>query len=266
VIEAMHDEHNIFKMGGLRRQLPLTFWTFLIGAASLSALPLVSAGFYSKDLILWSAWSSPMGSASLWGAGLAGALLTSLYTFRMVFLTFFGPPRVTVTRTPGYREQIPLVVLAFLSIAGGFVPLTGYLQSVLPATATAAGKAGAEVALQVTAALVSVAGILVAYLLYLRSPQYVEAFVRTPSGAALQRFWFSGWGFDWLYDRLFVWPYVWLARADRSDVIDLIYAGIAGVTQALNRALSRTETGRVRWYAAGIGAGAILIIAIVVFS
>jgi NADH-quinone oxidoreductase subunit L len=266
VIEALHDEHNIFKMGGLRRQLPLTFWTFLIGAASLSALPLVTAGFYSKDLILWSAWSSPMGSAGLWGAGLAGALLTSLYTFRMVFLTFFGPPKTPVTRTPGYREQIPLVVLAFLSVAGGFVPLTGFLRSVLPATATAAGKAGSEVALQVIAALISLAGILVAYLLYLRSPQYVEAFVRTPSGAALQRFWFSGWGFDWLYDRLFVRPYVWLARADKDDGIDLIYQGIAWISQALNRALTRTETGQVRWYALGIGVGAILIIAIEVFS
>jgi NADH-quinone oxidoreductase subunit L len=266
VIEAMHDEHDMFKMGGLRRQLPLTFWTFLIGAASLSALPLVTAGFYSKDLILWSAWSSPMGSAGLWGAGLAGALLTSFYTFRMVFLTFFGSPRAALTWSPGYREQIPLVVLAFLSVAGGFVPLPRFLQSVLPATETAVGMAGSEAGLQLIAALVSLAGIGLAYLFYLRSPQYVAAFVQRPFGAALQRFWFSGWGFDWLYDRLFVRPYVWLARADKDDVIDLIYQGIAWVSQALNRALSRTETGQLRWYALGIGAGAILIIAIEVFS
>jgi NADH-quinone oxidoreductase subunit L len=272
VIQALHEEHDMFKMGGLRRQLPLTFWTFLIGAASLSALPLVTAGFYSKDLILWSAWSSPMGSAGLWAAGLAGALLTSIYTFRMVFLTFFGPPKAPVTRRPGYLEQMPLVVLAFLSIVGGFVPLTGFLETVLPASAYAhpgsmtAGKEGAEAGLQVIAGLVSLAGILAAYLLYLRSPQYVEAFVRTPLGAALHRFWFSGWGFDWLYDRLFVRPYVWLARADKDDVIDRIYQGIAWVSQALYRALSRTETGQLRWYAMGIGVGAILIIAIVVFS
>jgi NADH-quinone oxidoreductase subunit L len=272
VIQALHEEHDMVKMGDLRRQLPLTFWTFLIGAASLSALPLVTAGFYSKDLILWSAWSSPMGSAGLWAAGWAGALLTSIYTFRMVFLTFFGPPKARVTRTPRYLEQMPLVVLAFLSIVGGFVPLTGFLETVLPASAYAhpgamtAGKEGSEAGLQVIAGLVSLAGILAAYLLYLRSPRSVEAFVRTPLGAALHRFWFSGWGFDWLYDRLFVRPYVWLARADKDDVIDRIYQGIAWVSQALHRALSRTETGQVRWYAMGIGVGAILIIAIVVFS
>ncbi len=78
VITSLHDEHNMFKMGGLRKELPLTFWTFLIGAASLSALPLVTAGFYSKDLILWAAYSSPQGSMALWAAGLIGALLTAL--------------------------------------------------------------------------------------------------------------------------------------------------------------------------------------------
>src|SRR5689334_4138613 len=72
VILAMHEEHDMFKMGGLRRPLPVTFWTFLIGAASLSALPLITAGFYSKDLILWSAWSSPSGSTWLWAGGLVG--------------------------------------------------------------------------------------------------------------------------------------------------------------------------------------------------
>src|SRR5512142_1299097 len=81
VILAQHHEHDMFKMGGLRDRLPSTYWTFLIGAASLSALPLVTAGFYSKDLILWQAWSSPMGSKVLWAVGLAGALLTSAYTF-----------------------------------------------------------------------------------------------------------------------------------------------------------------------------------------
>ena len=67
-----------------------SFWTFLIGSASLAALPVVTAGFYSKDLILFEAWSSVLGGPWLWLAGLVGALLTSVYTFRMVFLTFFG--------------------------------------------------------------------------------------------------------------------------------------------------------------------------------
>ncbi|MBI2877983.1 MAG: NADH-quinone oxidoreductase subunit L, partial [Candidatus Tectomicrobia bacterium] len=66
VIDALHHEHNLFKMGGLRKQLPSAFWTFLIGAAALSSLPLITAGFFSKDQILWAAWSSRMGSTGLW--------------------------------------------------------------------------------------------------------------------------------------------------------------------------------------------------------
>ena len=68
----------------------MAFWTFLIGSASLAALPIVTAGFYSKDLILFEAWSSVLGGPWLWLAGLVGALLTSVYIFRMVFLAFFG--------------------------------------------------------------------------------------------------------------------------------------------------------------------------------
>ncbi|MGE5892516.1 MAG: NADH-quinone oxidoreductase subunit L, partial [bacterium] len=121
VILAMNEEHDMFKMGGLYRKLPLTFWTFLAGACALSALPGVTAGFYSKDLILWQTWSSEAGGAWLWAAGLAGAFMTSLYTFRMVFLTFFGEQKKEVGRRPGIAIGIPLVVLAFLSIVGGFI-------------------------------------------------------------------------------------------------------------------------------------------------
>ena len=95
VIHALNGEQDMFKMGGLRRQMPLTFWTFLIGSASLAALPLITAGFYSKDLIIWQAFASVRGGPWLWAAALAGALLTALYTFRMVFLTFDGPLRDT---------------------------------------------------------------------------------------------------------------------------------------------------------------------------
>src|SRR6187431_1018999 len=87
---ALHHEHDMFKMGGLRKRMPVVYWTFLIGAGSLAALPLITAGFYSKDQILWLAWASDKGSFWFFLAALAGAFVTALYTFRMVFLTFFG--------------------------------------------------------------------------------------------------------------------------------------------------------------------------------
>jgi NADH-quinone oxidoreductase subunit L len=279
VIASLHDEHDMFKMGGLRKELPVTFWTFLIASASLSALPLVTAGFYSKDLILWAAYSSDKGSTLLWAAGLIGALLTALYTFRMVFLTFYGEARPLVKENlplprPGYRITIPLVVLAALSVVGGFVELpdtlgnfplfSDFLQTVLPPAVFARGGPGTELALQIVSAAVALGGVFLAYLFFLRRPQIAESLVRTSWGAALHRFWFVGWGFDWLYDRLLVRPFVWFAQADKDDAADLIYDGLAGLSRLLNRILSSTETGKVRWYAAGIAVGAVITIAIAV--
>ena len=275
VILAMHEEHDMSKMGGLRRRLPVTFWTFLIGAASLSALPLVTAGFFSKDLILWSAWSSSSGSTWLWVAGLVGALLTSLYTFRMVFLTFFGEAKREVIYATGIRLRLPLIVLAVLSLVGGFVELphtlggrslfSEFMGNALPALDHVRGDQRTELALQIIAAVVSISGIYLAYLFCLRRRAMAEGFARSTLGAALDRFWLRGWGFDWLYKKLFVNPYVWLSRANKDDFIDSIYDRVAKLNEVLYRALSRTETGKVRWYMAGIAFGAIVAIAITAF-
>jgi NADH-quinone oxidoreductase subunit L len=253
----------------------LVFWTFLIGSASLAALPLVTAGFYSKDLILWYAWASGAGSPWLWAAGLAGALLTSLYTFRMVFITFFGRARAQASRAPGLCINIPLLVLAALSIIGGFVQLpeslgdyplfSRFVSTVLPEPTMARGGFDVELILQITAGLVSLFGIYLAYLFYARVPGYSDALARTHAGATLYRFWLGGWGFDRLYDKLIVEPYVRMARADRDDVIDLIYDGIAALTRGLHRMTSRTQTGQLRWYASGIAVGAVLTLALVLF-
>src|ERR1700722_3545900 len=136
VINAMDDEHSMFKMGGLRKELPVAFWTFLIGGCSLAGLPLITAGFFSKDLIIWQTWSAEGGSPGFWIAGMIGALLTSLYTFRVVFRVFFGPLGKPVTKRPGYAMTVPLMVLAFLTLVGGYLkqPVLGSLHSALPRT------------------------------------------------------------------------------------------------------------------------------------
>ena len=274
VIMAMHEEHDMFKMGGLRGRLPLTFWTFLVGAASLSALPLVTAGFYSKDLILWSAWSSPTGSTWLWIAGLVGALLTSLYTFRMVFLTFFGEAKHEVNYTPGNRINLPLIVLASLSLIGGIVELphtlggqplfSEFMGSVLPALPDVQGYTTRRVGITDCCcrriALRDLSGLSI-----LSSTRYGEV----SRGPRWARHWIAfGLGVGDLtgsIDKLFVIPYSWLARTNKDDFIDSIYDGIAKLNEVFYRALSQTETGKVRWYMTGIALGAIVAIAIVVF-
>jgi len=273
VIQALHEEHSIFKMGGLRHELPVTFWTFLIGAASLSALPIVTAGFYSKDLILWQAWSSAGGSPWLWAAGLTGALLTSLYAFRVVFIVFFGPSRGLVRRRPGPAITVPLVLLAFLSVTGGWLELppalgnlpllSTLLETALPAAGHTAGGPRAELALGAVAAAVSLLGLYLAYRFFLRRPQGQE---QHGALGVVHRFWLFGWGFDWCYDRLLTGPYVWLARGGKDDVIDLFYQAVAWLGRVSSSGLSLTESGRVRWYAAGLALGAAIAFAVVVWS
>jgi len=275
IIQAQHHEHNMFKMGGLRKELPMTFWTFLIGACSLAALPLVTAGFYSKDLILWEAWNSQQGSAWLWAAGMVGAFLTSLYTFRMVFLTFFGQQHKAVDHKPRVRVIVALVVLAAFALCSGFLELpqtlgnaplfTEFLHNALPAVSARPFATGLQLMFQVVTAVVVLVGIYLSYLFFLRDRGFVQRATNTSLGRALHQFWFSGWGFDWLYDRLLMRPFIWFARIDKSDVADLIYSEIASVTRGLHELCSETQTGRLRWYAMGVAFGAVIILVIVGF-
>ena len=271
VIDALHHEHDIFRMGGLRKQLPLAFWTFLAGGASLAGFPLVTAGFYSKEQILAGAWSSPAAGPWLYAAAWSGAVITGLYIFRLIFIVFFGPATQPATRKPGPRMGIPLAVLAVLSLAAGFVdaslraagpaPFTGFLETALPATAGTG--AGGETGLTVLGAVASLLGIAVAYVLFLRRADVARRLAETPRGSAVHRFWFSGWGFDRLYDRLLVRPFVAVARINRDDVIDSFYDGLAALARIFHEGLRLTQTGRLRLYAAVIAAGTVVIIAVV---
>ncbi|MFO0753839.1 MAG: NADH-quinone oxidoreductase subunit L [Thermodesulfovibrionales bacterium] len=278
VIMSLHHEHDMGKMGGLRAQLPLTFWTFLIGASSLSALPVVTAGYYSKDLILHTVGTSESGSPWLWGAGVLGTFLTSLYSFRMVFLTFFGEAKGRVSGKPGPLMQAPLVVLSFFSLVAGLVEMpslfahagldvhlfTRFLQTALPGTTAAPMPLSHEIGKETLIEAVELGGILIAYVLFLAKPGISGAVARTRWGEAIRRLWRAGWGFDRLYSLLFITPFVRGSRANREDAVDLPYVGMIWAGLRTNGFLSRTQSGKVRWYAAGIGLGALVLLGIVV--
>ena len=124
VILAVHHEQDMRKMGGLKSKLPITYITMLLGTMAISGIPFFS-GFFSKDEILWYAFSSPFGSAWFWGIGFLTAGLTAFYMFRMIYLTFHGESRVDqhvaehVSESP-VSITIPLAILAVLSVFGGF--------------------------------------------------------------------------------------------------------------------------------------------------
>jgi len=271
VIWALDEEHNMFKMGGLWKKLPVTFWTFLIGAASLSALPLITAGFYSKDKILWLAYSSDKGSVWLWLAALAGAFLTALYAFRMVFLTFFGEVKKNPAQKPGLLMTIPLLVLAVLSIIGGFIELPGdmghftlfsdFIEKTLPVTLSPKPGHYTELAFQFVSAIVAVTGMVTAYFYYFDKP-----FPATePQRNAIQQFFYQGWDFDLLYNTVIVKPIVFLSRIDKSDLIDKFYTGLASLTILIHKILSATQNGMVRRYAIVLAIGAIITLTIILY-
>ncbi|MGA2083142.1 MAG: NADH-quinone oxidoreductase subunit L [Holophaga sp.] len=267
VIEALGHEHDIFRMGGLRKELPLAFWLFMVGGCSLAGLPLITAGAFSKDFILWQALTSRAGGPWLWAAGVAGVVLTGLYTFRLIFLVFFGNRTTPVTRRPGRRMAVPVLVLAVLSIAGGWWgnALRAFLSRALPAAVLVPGGGSIEALASVVAGLAFVLGLGLAYLFFLRQRGWAEGLAATAWGQRLHALWREDWGLDWLYDRAWVRPFVWVARANRRDFIDHGVTGIARLHELAFQALSRTENGRLRWYAAAVGIGAALFLGVAVF-
>jgi NADH-quinone oxidoreductase subunit L len=253
VILVLDEEHDIFKMGGLRKKMPVVFYTFLIGSASLSALPLVTAGFYSKDQILWYSVSSQGGSMILWMAGIIGAFLTALYSFRMIFITFYGEAKTQPSFLPGKLMTVPLIILSVLSLVGGFVELpssighihlfSNLVDNTLPSIVTKE-KEYSEVLFQLLSSLVAMTGIYIAYLLYYKRPALSESF----SHSRLNKFFEKGWGFDKLYDTLVVKPIVWLSVIDKNDFIDLWNIGLSRLALLFNQLLSKTQNGKLRWY------------------
>ena len=267
-LKRSHHEHNIFRMGGLRKELPIAFWTFLIGGCSLAGLPLVTAGYFSKDFILWGAWTSPQGNPAFWIVGIIGVLLTGLYTFRLIFVVFFGTSHTPVTHRPHYRIIVPVILLAALSIVGGWFKhsLVTFLNSALPPLSEVHVSGLTETLSSIVAGLAFLLGLGLAYLFFLGKPEYTESLMRGGFMRALHAFWFADWGFDWLYDRTLVRPFVWIATLNRRDVVDSAFTAIARCNQAAYYALSRTESGRLRWYAAAVGAGAVVFIGVILFT
>jgi len=261
VINACHHEQNIFKMGGLWKKLPLAYASFIVGGAALAALPLITAGFYSKDEILWEAFAS--GHQWLLYAGLAGAFLTSLYTFRLIFIAFHGEQQTEAHAGHGVAHWLPLSVLIVLSTFIGAL-ISPPLAGVLPQSV---GHAGGEAqhSLEIASGAIAIIGIVLAALLFLGKRTFATALAQSAPGRFLSAWWFAAWGFDWLYDKLFVQPYLLLCRLLGRDPIDRSIGLIPLLARGGNALLASSETGQVRWYATSIVGGAVLVLAVLLF-
>jgi len=253
VIFCFHHEHNIFKMGGLRKAMPLTFWSFVIGSAALSALPFTS-GFYSKHEILLAAFEA---SPILWAVGCLGALITGIYSFRLVFVVFFGTQSRLVEKGFGWSMILPVVLLAILALFGGMLQIP--LDTVFPNLFNLEED---PIFVSVITIAAPFLGLLIAVLFYLTGTFSAQRLANYSWAKPIRQFFLSGWGMDALYDSLMVRPFKVITKLNKNDAVDRLYLGIVRLSQKFHRMVSVSQTGRVRWYASSFVLGTVLIIAI----
>jgi len=274
VSDSLHHELNLLRMGGLRRRLPAAHLSFLAGAASLTALPLITAGFYSKDAILWGIWASSQGGLLLLGLALATSLITGWYSFRAYGLVFLGPAqREPHDEHDGVPVRLSLTVLSLGALASGLLSLPhlfggsqwletflGRLLPGLPASSGALPSLTAEAAVTVGASLVALLGAGLGWW------RYHAGRPATPPlsglGEQLRRVLESGWGFDWVYARLFVRPFWGTARRLQPDPVEQGGDLAARLSLATARVVTSPETGGLRLLLLGLLIGALLGVSI----
>ena len=273
VSDSLHHELDLFRMGGLRRRLPTAHLSFLAGAASLTALPLITAGFYSKDAMLWGIWASAQGGLLLFGLALATSLITGWYSFRAYGLVFLGPAR----REPhndndGIPVRLSLTVLSLGALASGLLSLPHlfggsqwletFLGRLLPGLPVhgAAPSRTAEVAVTVGASLVALLGAGLGGWRYRAGRPAIPAL--SGLGEQLRRVLESGWGFDWVYARLFVRPFWGVARRLQPDPVEQGGDLVGRLSLATARIVTSPETGGLRLLLLGLLVGALLGVSI----
>jgi NADH-quinone oxidoreductase subunit L len=272
VIHALTAEQDMRKMGGLRQLLPRTYWAFLVGALALVGLP-PFAGFFSKDSILAAAMDHGWYGYVLWVVGLAGTFLTGLYTFRMLFLVFWGEPSAFVREhfhalrrdVVGVSMGSTVAVLAVLSVIGGWLqfaplwhPVETWLQTV--AEPVVSPTSWHEAISSALAFVLGLAGIAAAWLVY------GTRRVAVPRLAFAQRTFERKFYFDELYDALFYATSAWIARmlgrAVEQPLIAESGPDIANDTREIGGLVARAQTGLLRTYALAI-ASSVAVLAIV---
>ncbi|MEE8200916.1 MAG: NADH-quinone oxidoreductase subunit L [Candidatus Acidoferrales bacterium] len=289
VIHAMNGQQDLHQMGELRRKIPDTYWTFLVAALAITGIPGFS-GFFSKDEILWQAFTSQSVPFPwlLWLVGLVAAMLTSFYMFRLVFLAFHGQARYTPETARKIHESpramtTPLVILALLSVVGGWVGfasplgeplgLANYLDRFLEPVFSSSTKLlhpelvshapTEEIALMGLTVLLTLAGLAVAYTFYIRNPELANQLAGTFSQA--YRILVNKYYVDELYGAVIVRPLHWLSNRVVWQVVDVSVVdgsvnGAAAWARQFGHWARRMQSGNTRSYGAWVVVGALVIL------
>jgi NADH-quinone oxidoreductase subunit L len=304
VIHSMHhalhhahshdDPQDMRNMGGLRKHMPITFITFLVSTLAIAGIPGFS-GFFSKDEILWQAFSNPFHGSlniALWGTGAVAAGFTAFYMFRLVFMTFTGDCRITPKAKDHLHESplvitLPLMLLGFLAVVGGYIGMPKvlgmlpnyfehWLEPVFKASeeyvhhmghAAEHHSAAAEWGLMGVSTLIAVIGIFIAIVLYVKSTGIPARF--TTAFPGLHRAVFNKWYVDELYDFLFVNPckamgnFFW--KGFDVLIVDGIVNGVGAAVRGFSGSLRYIQTGYVHNYALSMALGVVVILAFYLF-
>jgi NADH-quinone oxidoreductase subunit L len=263
VIHAMSGEQDIRKMGALAKKIPITFATFAIATAAIAGLPPLS-GFFSKDEILWFAYGSSFGGAP-WLLLLASAtaLMTAFYMFRLLWLTFFGTPRMDeevahhIHESPWSMTGV-LIVLAVLAAAGGFFSIPHFLEPMLPLPAIRPEAQSFHGPLVWIAVGLGVGGLLLAAYFYGNNAARAEAL--RPSFEPLHKVLSGKYYIDELYEAVLGRPLAWISekvflRIGDKFLIDGSLDGLAALAQRGAGRLSKLQTGNLHLYAFLVLAG-----------
>jgi NADH-quinone oxidoreductase subunit L len=287
VIHALSGEQDMRVMGGLRKKIPVTFWTMTAAVLAICGIP-PFAGFFSKDEILYQAFISPNGGKILWFVGLVTAGLTSFYMFRLWYLTFFGQSRAQETAHDDHGHEhghgvhespaimlVPLVILAILSVIGGWVgvpeamgghaEITHFLSPVIPVSEGAESSRSMELLLAAVSVAVAAIGWFCAHILYFAKPELPAQFaakLRWLYTLLLNKYWI-----DEVYGGIIVAPILFLSRYVLKGLLDtgVITGGglaLGYTTQGLGSLVQRVQSGNIRSYAGwlAIGAAALLLL------
>jgi NADH-quinone oxidoreductase subunit L len=276
VIHAMGGEQDMWQMGGLASKIKVTFWCMLFGTIAIAGF-FPFAAFFSKDAILFAAFNSQHGGKALYLVGLLAAILTSFYMFRLIWLTFFGQKRydehhVHVHESPK-NMTVPLTILAFLSLTGGWFALpalwggTDYFTEFLSPVFGSSENAGGESlhALELTLSGVAVAaatlGLIVAWRMYAKD-------VKRGTSTGLHKILYNKYYVDELYQAVVVNPLVWLSRnilwkAVDEGTIDGAVNGIGYGVREIGDGVRHLQSGNTRSYAVWVLVGAIVVFGII---
>jgi NADH-quinone oxidoreductase subunit L len=301
VIHALNGEQDMRHMGGLRKHIPVTFWTMTMGVIAIAGIP-PWAGFFSKDEILYQAFISPNPLGKLlWFVGLLTAGMTSFYMFRLWFKTFWGEEKFKAHQeahshdshsdhhhSHGVHESpwimlFPLVVLAILSVVGGWVgvphamfghnEIEHFLEPVFTSgtheAVTTAGSHGLELGLAAVSVLTALAGFALAYAFYYKKPRTADGIAR--KSPALYNLVQNKFYVDEFYHAAIITPLLMFTRLILGGLIDSgLVNGSGSLAGATTRGLSsvtrRIQSGNIRSYAGWLALGAAAVLAVMIFG